>query len=260
MADRNDDIAPPDRVNILGIGVHALTMPLAVELVEQALRKGNKGYVCVTGVHGIMEAQNDSKLEKALNSSFLTTPDGMPTVWFGRARGHAEMERVFGPDLMLEVCRMSVEKGYTHFLYGGAEGVAEELRDELEQRFPGIKISGVYTPPFRPLDENEEKDLIRIVAKIKPDLFWVGISTPKQDLFMHEYIEKLDTKLMLGVGAAFDFHTGRIKDSPNWVKKAGLQWLHRLLQEPRRLWKRYLYHNPRFVYLALSQLLGGKTE
>ena len=166
------------------------------------------------------------------------------------------MRRVFGPDLMLEVCEMSVREGYTHFLYGGSDGVAEQLSAALSRRFPGLRIVGTYNPPFRPLNQIEQEELSARVASVKPDIFWVGLSTPKQERFMSEYLPRLDTLVMVGVGAAFDLHTGRIQDAPAWVKQSGLQWLHRLGQEPRRLWKRYLYNNPRFVIKMTSQLLG----
>ena len=153
------------RVNILGVGVSAISMAEAVRRTEVLLEESQgNGYICVTGVHGIMEAQGDEGFRKILNSSFLTTPDGMPTVWMGRLHGFKDMTRVYGPDFMLEMCRESVSRGYRHFLYGGKPGVAEELRSELIRRFPGIQIAGTYTPPFRPLNEDEEEDLKRQLA------------------------------------------------------------------------------------------------
>ena len=244
------------RVNVLGVGVHGVNMSQALELVGHALQNGQKNYVCVTGVHGIMEAQKDPVLKAILNSSLLTVPDGMPTVWVGRLQGFWQMRRVFGPDLMLQICAMSRKKGYTHFLYGGAPGVAEALGQVLMRKFPELRIVGHYTPPFRPLTKSEEAALIVQIEKLRPDIFWVGLSTPKQERFMAEYIRKLNTRLMVGVGAAFDVHTGRINDAPDWIKNAGLQWLHRLCQEPTRLWKRYLINNPKFVVQITSQLLG----
>lgn len=244
------------RANVLGVGVHAIDMRRALEVFQRTVVERRKGYVCVTGVHGIMEAQKNPDFRAILNGSLLTTPDGVPTVWVGRWQGYSQMRRVFGPELMLEVCAMSVSKGYTHFLYGGADGVAEQLQAALLCRFPGLRIVGTYTPPFRQLNEAEKQDLCARVASVSPDIFWVGLSTPKQERFMAEYLPCLDTRVMVGVGAAFDVHTNRIQDAPAWMKTAGLQWLHRLGQEPRRLWKRYLYNNPRFVLKMTSQLLG----
>jgi N-acetylglucosaminyldiphosphoundecaprenol N-acetyl-beta-D-mannosaminyltransferase len=244
------------RANVLGVGVHAIDMRGVLAVFERAMEGHLRGYICVTGVHGIMEAQTNPAFRSILNHSLLTTPDGMPTVWVGRWQGYSHMQRVFGPEMMLEVCAMSVDKGYTHFLYGGADGVAQQLEAALLRRFPGLRIVGTYTPPFRPLNQAERDDLCAQVSGVKPDIFWVGLSTPKQEHFMAEYLPQLDTRLMVGVGAAFDVHTGRIQDAPDWVKNAGLQWLHRLGQEPRRLWKRYLYNNPRFVLKMTRQLLG----
>jgi len=244
------------RANVLGVGIHAVDMHRAVEVFKSAVQDHRKGYVCVTGVHGIMEAQTNPTFRSILNQSLLTTPDGMPTVWVGRWQGHSRMRRVFGPDLMLEVCEMSVREGYTHFLYGGADGVAEQLSATLSRRFPGLRIVGTYNPPFRPLNQNEQEELSARVASVKPDIFWVGLSTPKQERFMAEYLPRLDTLVMVGVGAAFDLHTGRIQDAPAWVKQSGLQWLHRLGQEPRRLWKRYFKNNPLFLARLFLQKIG----
>ena len=244
------------RVNILGVGVHAIDIHQVLEQVCSAIEDGRKGYVCVTGVHGIMEAQTDSQFRSILNRSAITAPDGMPTVWVGWLRGFSGMRRVFGPDFMLETCKMSVAKGYTHFLYGGAPGVAQELAERLARRFPGLKIVGTFTPPFRPLNPREESSLRQMVATSRPHIFWTGLSTPKQERFMARYLPTLDTHLMIGVGAAFDLHTGRIQDAPDLIKNAGLQWLHRFSQEPSRLWKRYLLNNPRFVFKMAGQLIG----
>ncbi len=248
------------RVNVLGVGISATNMSNTVTTIRNWIKRGEKHYVCVTGVHGIMECQKDENLKPIHNASGLTVPDGMPMVWAGRIYGHPEISRVYGPDLMLAVCKSSVDKGYTHFLYGGTNGVVQDLKENLEKMFPGIQIVGKYTPPFRPLNSEQKNELINQVSLSKPDLLWVGLSTPKQERFMSEYISKLDTKVMLGVGAAFDYHTGRAKDSPDWTKKIGMQWLHRLLQDPKRLWKRYLYNNPVFAYKFINQLIADKYE
>jgi len=243
------------RANILGVGVHAINMEQAVAAIDQAVRNRRKGYVCVTGVHGVMEAQVDSEFKKILNNSLLTTPDGMPTVWVGRLQGFRHMDRVYGPDLMLEVCRLSEERGYTHYFYGGKNGIAEKLANALRKRFRQLNIVGMITPPFGPLNPTEEQKLQEQIMKARPDFVWVGLSTPKQERFMANHIGALDCTLMLGVGAAFDVHAGMTKDAPQWMKRAGLQWFHRLLQEPSRLWKRYLINNPKFIFNIVLQLL-----
>lgn len=252
------DAKQSKRVNVLGVGLSVLNLKLALDAIARALAQKAKGYVCVTGVHGVMEAQQDPQFRGILNGSFLNTPDGMPMVWMGKLNGHREMDRVYGPDLMLLVCEYTRDHGYTHFLYGGADGVAQELQRKLETKFPGIKIVGTYTPPFRPLNETEEAGLIRLVGEKKPDIIWVGLSTPKQEKFMAKYCGKLDATLMFGVGAAFDFHTGRVRQAPRWMQRSGLEWFFRLCCEPRRLWRRYLRNNPLFAFRVFCQWTGLK--
>lgn len=246
----------PRRANVLGVGIHALNMNRAVELIEGAIASRTKGYVCVTNVHAVIEAQKDLRYKHALNHSYLTLPDGRPTMWVGRSQGLKEMEQVGGPELMLKFCEVSSRKRYTHFFYGGHPGVAEQLRDTLTRRYTGLRVIGMYTPPFRPLTQKEESEVTDLLARLKPDVTWIGLGAPKQELFMSRYSGRLDTTLMIGVGAAFDMHTRRIKDAPLWMKRAGLAWFYRLLQEPRRLWRRYLETNPRFLYEILLQILG----
>ena len=257
----NETVAPtpkdsPPRVNVLGVGISVLDLESASSAVIQALENGNRGYVCITGVHGVSEAQKDPGLRDILNHAFLNTPDGVPTVWMGRLQGFHDIRRVYGPDLMLKVCEQSVTRGFTHFLYGGGPGVAKELQSRLEARFPGLKILGTYTPPFRDLSPTEETELTTLVSKLKPDIFWVGLSTPKQERFMAAFWQRLDATLFFGVGAAFDFHAGRVRQAPRWMQRCGLEWLFRLFCEPRRLWRRYLKNNPRFIWRAFLQLTG----
>jgi N-acetylglucosaminyldiphosphoundecaprenol N-acetyl-beta-D-mannosaminyltransferase len=252
--------AMPPRANVLGVGISAINMQDALGLSERLLREHGKGYVCVTGVHGVMEAQRDNRLRDILNGSFLCIPDGMPTVWVGRLRGHRRMRRVYGPDYMLAMCKASAKRGYRHFLYGGNTGVADTLKQRLKEIVPDINIVGTYTPPFGPLSSSEEDELAAIVRDAKPDMFWVGLSTPKQEHFMARHLHRLDTSLMVGVGAAFDIHAGLLPDAPRWMKNCGLQWLYRLLKEPRRLWRRYLSNNPRFLWSIGLQLAGIKKS
>lgn len=245
-----------NRANVLGVGVHAIDLFGAAGIIESAVDEGRKGYVCTTGVHGVMEAQRDPRFRRILNEALLVTPDGTPTVWIGRIQGHSTMKRVFGPDLMLEVCRRSVGTGIRHFLYGGNPGIADELAESLQRRFPGLEVVGTFTPPFRPLEPSEQLDLEKQLEIARPDIVWVGLSTPKQERFMADNFRRLRCTIMIGVGAAFDIHTGHVKDAPKWVKDAGLQWAHRLCQEPRRLWKRYLVNNSAFLVAIGLQLAG----
>jgi N-acetylglucosaminyldiphosphoundecaprenol N-acetyl-beta-D-mannosaminyltransferase len=250
----NELIRP--HANLLGVQVEALDMARTVDRVKDAIAGQTKGYVCLVGVHGIMEAQRNWNLAKIYAGSMIAVPDGTPTVWVGHLQGFNWMRRVTGPDLMLEVFRCKELTSCKHFFYGGKPGVAEELSVSLSRRFPGARIVGTYTPPYRDLNKSEEDELIAKICELKPDIIWVGISTPKQEIFMRKYLPVFDTTLMLGVGAAFDFHTGRIKDCAEWIKRAGLQWLHRLLQDPRHLWRRYLRNNPAFVWHIALQLSG----
>lgn len=244
------------RVNVLGVGVSVISMQDAVRLTSELISLKGKGYVCASDVHSIVEARSDASLRAILNHSFLTTPDGMPLVWMGRICGHPQISRVYGPDYMLEMCEASLKRGFRHFLYGGKPGVADKLKAILTERFPGIQVVGTYTPPFRELTEMEVSGLHRVVADLQPDIMWVGLGSPKQDRFMARFSQSLEVSLMVGVGAAFDFHTGAVKEAPHWLKRTGLQWVHRLLQEPRRLWKRYLICVPSFLWNAGLQLAG----
>ncbi len=244
------------RANVLGVGVHAVDLDSAASLVESAILSGTRGYVCVTGVHGVMEAQRDPHFRAILNRALLVTPDGMPTVWVGHLQGYKFMRRVFGPDLMFALCRRSVPLKIRHFFYGGKPGVADLLSDNLRRFFPGLEIVGTYSPPFRPLKPSEQRALETKLRQLRPDVIWVGLSTPKQERFMAANIGRLPCTVMIGVGAAFDIHTGRLADAPDWVKNAGLQWAHRFFQEPRRLWKRYLVNNSAFLAAISLQLVG----
>ena len=250
--------APRKRANVLGVGIDALDAPAAVSRLFDARDRGERGYVCVTGVHGVMEAQRDPALRRILNESMLTVPDGMPTVWMGRLQRHDGIRRVYGPDLLLEVCRRSAMTGHTHFFYGGKPGVADELAARLTARFRGLRVVGTYTPPFRPLTGEEERTLQATLAATRPDFFWVGLSTPKQERFMAAYADRLPAGIMLGVGAAFDMHSGQLRQAPRWIQPLGLEWLFRTIQEPRRLFWRYARNNPAFVLRAGLQLCGLK--
>ncbi|MGO8696201.1 MAG: WecB/TagA/CpsF family glycosyltransferase [Limisphaerales bacterium] len=243
-------------VNVLGVAVSPINMGIALERVTAALEKKKKGYVCVTGVHGVSEAQVDAGFRQILNRAFLCAPDGMPLVWVGRWHGQRQMGRVYGPDLMLAVLELSEKKGWRHFLFGGGDGTVEVLKEKLLARFPRLQIAGIHQPPFRPLTAIEQENLREEIRLARPDIMWIGLSTPKQERFMAEQLSKLEVTLMFGVGAAFDFHAGRVRQAPLWVRRSGLEWLFRLGCEPRRLWKRYLKNNPLFLFRILCQFSG----
>jgi len=245
----------PQRVNILGVGVSAITLEMAVEIIEEWIACREPHYVCVTGFHGVMESWRDKGLRRIHNRAGLVTPDGMPLVWLSRLKGFRHVERVYGPDLMLALCERSVARGYRHFFYGGAEGVPEQLAKVLSRRFPGLVVVGTCSPPFRPLTPGEDEEIVQMINEAGPDIVWVGLSTPKQERWMAEHVGRLVAPVLIGVGAAFDFLTGRKPQAPRWMQRAGLEWLFRLLTEPRRLWKRYLPNIPIFWILVFLQHL-----
>jgi len=247
------------KINVLGVPVDATNIDDVMAAVDAKIAAGEKGYITVTGVHGIMESVRSPHVLEAHRKAWLVVPDGMPLVHIGRLlHGHRTMRRCFGPDLMERLLAHSVPKGYTHFLFGGNKGVAQSLKAKLEERFPGLRIVGAYTPPFRPLNAEERAELARAVDRLKPNFFWVGLSTPKQELFMHQFLPLLSTNIMLGVGAAFDYHNGHLKRAPRWMQLLALEWLYRLMSEPRRLWKRYLINNPLFLFNFFLQVCGIK--
>ncbi len=246
------------RVNILGVGIQVMTMKQALSQIAAWIDNRVKAYVSVCTVHTIMECQRNESMRQTVNRAGLATPDGMPLVWLGRWRTEFEGERVYGPDLMLALCGLSVERGYTHYFYGGATDTPELLAKTLRQRFPGLAVVGTYSPPFRPLTPAENDQIVKQINEAAPDILWVGLGTPKQDLWMAAHRDRLQAPVLIGIGAAFDFHTGRIPQAPRWMQRSGLEWFFRLLQEPKRLWYRYLVYNPAFVILTLAQLLGLK--
>ncbi|MGH2756269.1 MAG: WecB/TagA/CpsF family glycosyltransferase [Actinomycetota bacterium] len=231
----------------------AVQIPDTIAQIERwiSLRE-RMHYVAVTGMHGVTEAQGDPAFRKILNSADLVVPDGMPLVWLGRRAGQRLPRRVYGPELMESFFR-STGTVYRHFLYGGAEGVAERLAKTIAARF-GVEMVGTYSPPFRPLSAEESDDIIARINRTRPDVVWVGLSTPKQERWMHDHSDRLDAPVAIGVGAAFDMLAGLKKMAPPWMQEHGFEWLYRLGQEPRRLWRRYLVGGAKFgSYLALER-------
>jgi N-acetylglucosaminyldiphosphoundecaprenol N-acetyl-beta-D-mannosaminyltransferase len=251
-------MSAPARFNVLGVGVSVLTLDGARDRVLAAAGQLRLGYVCLCTTHGLGEARRDESFRKILNRAHLNTADGMPLVWFGRRSGYPQINRVYGPDLMLAACDAGRAIGLRHYFYGGAPGVAEQLANRLATRYPGLRVAGTFTPPFRSLDPAEFESLRADVASHRPDIIWVGLGTPKQERFMAGVWDQLDTGLLIGVGAAFDFLSGRVPQAPRWMQRSGLEWLFRLAVEPRRLARRYLVHNTLFVLRAFAQATGLK--
>ena len=249
--------APP-RFNVLGVGVSALTLAAARDLVFAAARARLRGYVCCCDVNSVSCARRDEAHRRVLNASLLTTPDGMPLVWLGRHAGHRAITRVYGPDLLEAVCAATAATELTHFFHGAGPGTADALAARLVQRFPGLRVAGTSTPPMGEPSAAEIAALAERVAALRPSFFWVGLSTPKQEAFMAAHAARLDAGVMLGVGAAFDFLSGRVPQAPRWAQRSGLEWLWRLAMEPRRLAPRYLKNNPLFVLRVIAQASGLK--
>lgn len=241
-------------VNVLGVNISPVNLVQAVETIAGWIESRQSRYVTVTPAHAVMDAFYDPELRHIFNASGMTTPDGMAIVWLLKLQGHRQVSRVYGPDLMLEVCRSGLARGCRHYLYGGAEGVAEKLAERLNQRLPGLLIVGTHAPPFRELTDPEDRAVVEMINAARADIVWVGLSTPKQERWMAAHLERVKAPVMVGVGAAFDFLSGRKPQAPRWVQRSGLEWLFRLASEPRRLWPRYRQY-PAFVWLAALQVL-----
>ena len=247
-------IAP--RVNVLGVGVSAIDMASAVTTLDRWIDERGPHYVCVTGVHGVMESQRDPELRRIHNDADMVTPDGMPLVWIGKATGNRRMQRVYGPDLLLASCAASRSDRPRHFFFGGTPEVVDRLTQRLRKQFPALNVCGSSSPPFRALSDAEDTLLVRTINAATPDIVWVGLGTPKQERWMAAHLGRIDAPVMIGVGAAFDFLSGHKRQAPRWMQRSGLEWLFRLASEPRRLARRYLVNNPAFIWNVALQSLG----
>lgn len=246
------------QVNILGMNLNAVNIPRTLKIIERWLEECQSRYICLANVYAVTESQHDENLRHIYNHADLVTPDGMPLVWLSRLRGFSQVRRVYGPDLLREFCKISRNKGYRHFFYGGMPGVAERLVQHLQKQFPGLAIAGIYSPPFRQLTASEEQHIVDLINKSHPHIVWVGLGAFKQEKWMYRHVEKLHHPVLIGVGAAFDFISREKKQAPLWMQRVGLEWLFRLFSEPKRLWRRYLINNPWFVILLLRQFLKRK--
>ena len=245
---------PVPRYNVLGIGVSALGFTPTRDAIVANRGSLRRGYICHGTAHGFTLAQSDPALKAAYRGAWLTTPDGMPLVWLGPPG----TERVYGPDLLLAVCDTGRAVGLRHYFYGGAPGVADTLRAKLTARFPGLEVAGTFSPPYHAPTPDELSTLRAEITRLRPDVIWIGLGTPKQEKFMAEHAATLDAAVLIGVGAAFDFHSGRVRQAPRWLQRSGFEWLFRLCTEPRRLAARYLITNPLFVLHVLLQRAGLK--
>jgi N-acetylglucosaminyldiphosphoundecaprenol N-acetyl-beta-D-mannosaminyltransferase len=249
-AARHIAVAPdlPPTAEVLGVPLALIDYEHTLDWIDDAVAARHRGYVCVAATHTVMAAADDPALRAAVLGADFTVPDGQPLVWALKALGHDVDDRVYGPDLMDRACARAARTGRRFYLYGGRnQGALAQLARVLRLRYPGLQIVGGHAPPFRELTDAEEEAVAADIRRSGADVVWVGIGVPKQEKWMARMRHRLATPVLVGVGAAFDFHAGLIPQAPGWIQRAGLEWLFRLVQEPRRLWRRYLRYNPRFV-------------
>lgn len=246
---------------VLGVRVDALQIGDVIDQMMEWVRERRGCHsIAATGMNGIVEAQHDPAFKKILNATDLIVPDGMPLVWQGRRRGHILPRRVYGPELLLAFCEKTTGSGYRHFFYGAERepGVPEKLAEKLKQRFPGIIVAGTYSRPSQAHNLEQENEIVSHVSRAAPDILWVGLGELRQVRWMHGQRNKLNVPVVVGVGAAFDMLSGRRRQAPRWMREHGFEWLFRLFQEPRRLWRRYLIYGAEFIALVILQMLGLK--
>ena len=252
---------PPASVEILGVPLALTDYERTIEWMDATIATRQRGYVCVAAVHTVMACREDPELRAAVLGSDLTVPDGQPLVWAMNALGHHLSSRVYGPDLMARYCERAALTGARMFLYGGRnQGALVQLALNLRTRYPGLNIVGGYAPPFRVLTAEEEDFVLDEINRSQADVVWVGIGVPKQEKWMAAMRDRLRAPVLVGVGAAFDFHAGLVSQAPRWMQSMGLEWAYRLLQEPGRLWRRYLRYNPLFVAGFLRQWLAHRRS
>jgi N-acetylglucosaminyldiphosphoundecaprenol N-acetyl-beta-D-mannosaminyltransferase len=255
----------PQTVDVLGVPLALIDYARTLDWIDAMVDARQTGYICVSNVHTVMAAAEDPELRAALLRSSANVPDGQPLVWALNLLGHPLDARVYGPELMTRACARAAHTGQRCYLYGGRnQGALVQLALNLRQRHPGIRIVGGYSPPHRPLTADERSTVIEEINRSRPDVVWVGIGVPKQEKWMAEMRAELESPVLVGVGAAFDFHAGLVPQAPNWMQESGLEWAYRLAQEPRRLGRRYVRYNPRFVVAFARQLArhrraGGTT-
>ena len=245
-------------IDMFGVHISSTNVNSACETIERWIINREKTYICVAPASTIVDCQRNKEYLKIVNNAGMVTPDGMPLVWLGKLKGDRGIQRTYGPDLMLALCEISQKKGYKHYLYGGSPCISQLLEAGLKERFSDLNIVGRFSPPTIPIHAEESAEVIEEINRADPDVLWVGLGSPKQDFWMYRHREKLNVPVMIGIGAAFDFIAGTKRQAPKWMQKSGLEWLFRLITEPRRLWKRYILGNSIFIYLICKELISGR--
>lgn len=250
-------IQTPSKCNILGVNVEVTSLQKTLDIISYNLRELKGKYICISNVHTVVMSYDDENYKHIQNSGFMALPDGKPLSVVSRLMGHQNAGRVTGPDLMEQVLNVSEANGYKHFFYGSTPETLASLKNELKARYPSLRISGMYSPPFREMTREEDDHITEIINNTSPDFIWVGLGAPKQEIWMYNHMNRV-RGLMIGVGAGFDFFAKNIKRAPQWMQKFSMEWLFRLIQDPGRLWKRYLVYNTRFIILVTWQLIVNK--
>lgn len=244
----------------LGLSFFSGSIGEVVNRVAGWIDRNRHTYICITGAHGVIESGHSKQVLQAHQAAGLVVPDGMPLVWIGRLLGKNMTERIYGPDLFLALCKMAEQNKWKIFFYGTTGETLTRLQKQIAAKYPAISIVGSLAPPFRPLHTSEEIKYIKIIDASGAHIVFVGMSTPKQEIWMLRHVKKMQANVLVGVGAAFDFVAGTKRQAPAWMRKTGLEWLFRLLQEPKRLWRRYLIVNTQFIARAFWQLLHPKAN
>ena len=248
----------PSTTDVLGVNIDALTMEKAVGQIERWVSGRSRQYVCICNVDTVMQCHRDPAYKRIVNAAGMRTPDGMPLVWLSHRAGHKNVTRLYGPDLMLELCARSEVTGHRHFFYGGGSGITEALVEHLRSQFPRLQVAGAYSPGHLEAGEIERQEVIDRINASGADIVWVGLGTPKQDWWIANHRALLDAPVLIAVGAAFDFLSGHVRQAPRWMQGSGLEWLFRLSQDPKRLWRRYVFDNIQFIGVLVWRAMRGR--
>lgn len=247
-------------INICGVKVSCVNLNLACELISQWVKTKQKKYVCVAPASTIVDCQHDEAYRQVVNAAGMVTPDGMPVVWVAKFKKVQKIDRTYGPDLMMALAKFGMPHQLKHYFYGATDQVCQQLIKNLKTRVGPLRVVGYYSPMKLQLHEFEKPEVIQQINRLKPDVLWIGLGSPKQDFWMKNHQALLDVPVMIGVGAAFDFLSGAKKQAPYWMQRSGLEWIFRLCCEPKRLWRRYLIGNVQFILYVIRDLLQKRCK